>query len=63
MLELHRGHYLERLRRFLESPNIVAVVGLRRVGKSVLLRQFAEESHSKQQVAYVDKEADRKSVV
>lgn len=57
MLELRRHHYLERLGRFLESPTIVAVVGLRRVGKSVLLRQFAQEAGSKRQVVYVDKES------
>jgi len=57
MLEIRRNHYLERLRHFTESPNIIAVVGLRRVGKSVLLRHFAEEARSKQQVTYVDKES------
>ncbi len=57
MTEIQRHHYLERLERFTEAPSIVAVVGLRRVGKSVLLRQFAEKSRPKHQVTYVDKES------
>jgi predicted AAA+ superfamily ATPase len=57
MIEIRRQHYLETLRRFAETPSIVAVVGLRRVGKSVLLRQFADEERSSRQVTYVDKES------
>jgi len=35
----------------------VVVTGLRRVGKSVLLRQFANEVRSRVEVAYIDKES------
>ena len=54
---LVRTFYLDRLRQFLTAPAIIAVVGLRRVGKSVLLRQFADALRPHQQVVYVDKES------
>ncbi|MBN1836874.1 MAG: ATP-binding protein [Spirochaetales bacterium] len=57
MVEIRRRHYLDTLGRFAATPSIVAVVGLRRVGKSVLLRQYADEARSSQPVAYVDKES------
>ena len=57
MFEIQRHHYLERLNRFTETPTILAVVGLRRVGKSVLLRQFAQKSRPRRQVTYIDKES------
>ena len=50
MIEVRREHYLGRLHRFLDAPVITAVVGLRRVGKSVLLRQFAESLREQRQV-------------
>ena len=57
MIEISRVHYLKRLRQFLDAPVITAVVGLRRVGKSVLLRQFAASLRSERQVVYVDMES------
>ena len=57
MIEVRREHYLTRLRQFLDAPAITAVTGLRRVGKSVLLRQFAASLREERQVVYVDKEA------
>ncbi|MDE0220986.1 MAG: AAA family ATPase, partial [Spirochaetaceae bacterium] len=57
MIEIRREHYLSRLHRFLNAPVITAVVGLRRVGKSVLLRQFAESLREQRQVVYVDMES------
>lgn len=56
-MEIPRQHYLERLQRFLDAPVITAVTGIRRVGKSVLLRQFAALVRDERQVVYVDKEA------
>lgn len=56
-MELLRQHYLDRLRPFLDAPVITAVTGLRRVGKSVLLRQLAASLPGERQVAYVDKES------
>lgn len=56
-MEIARGHYLARLRQFLDAPVITAVVGLRRVGKSVLLRQFAASLRGERQVVYVDLES------
>ena len=50
-------YYLGRLRQFLDAPVITAVTGLRRVGKSVLLRQFAASVRDERQVVYVDKES------
>ena len=57
MIEIARAHYLKRMRQFLDAPAITAVVGLRRVGKSVLLRQFAASLRSERQVVYVDMES------
>ena len=56
-MEIARPHYLARLRRFLDAPVITAVTGLRRVGKSVLLRQFAASLRGERQVVYVDMES------
>lgn len=56
-MEIARAHYLTRLRQFLDAPVITAVVGLRRVGKSVLLRQFAASLRGERQVVYVDLES------
>ena len=56
-MELLRQHYLDRLRRFLDAPAITAVTGIRRAGKSVLLRQFAASVQDERQVVYVDKES------
>ncbi len=57
MIEIHREHYHTRLRQFLDAPVITAVTGLRRVGKSVLLRQFAATLRHERQVVYVDMES------
>ena len=57
MIEIRREHYLTRLRQFLDTPVITAVTGLRRVGKSVLLRQFAASLRDERQVVYVDMES------
>jgi predicted AAA+ superfamily ATPase len=54
--ELERTLYLDRLLRYVEAPACVAVVGLRRVGKSVLLRQLARRLADRGRVVYVDKE-------
>ena len=56
-MELVRQHYLGRLRQLLDAPAITAVTGIRRVGKSVLLRQFAAALRGERQVVYVDKES------
>ncbi|MYD70996.1 MAG: ATP-binding protein [Acidobacteria bacterium] len=56
-MQLLREHYLDRLRQFLDAPVITAVTGIRRAGKSVLLRQFADALRSERQVVYVDKES------
>ena len=55
--EIRREHYLSKLQQFLDAPVITVVVGLRRVGKSVLLRQFAESIRQERQVVYVDMES------
>ena len=40
-----RENYLNRIRPFYDSPLIKIIVGVRRCGKSVLLRQIADEIH------------------
>ena len=57
VIEIRREQYLTRLRQFLDAPVITAVTGLRRVGKSVLLRQFAASLRDERQVVYVDMES------
>ena len=56
-MEILRQEYLDRLRRLLDAPAITAVTGIRRAGKSVLLRQFAASLRDERQVVYVDKES------
>ena len=56
-MEIRRHHYLDRLRQFLDAPAVTAVTGIRRVGKSVLLRQFTSSLRDERQVVYVDKES------
>lgn len=43
---IQRTQYLERIRPFYDSPLIKVIVGVRRCGKSVLLRQIAEDIQS-----------------
>ena len=57
MMEIRRHHYLDRLCQFLDAPAVTAVTGIRRAGKSVLLRQFAASLRAERQVVYVDKES------
>lgn len=57
MIQIKRKYYLEWLHRFIDTPNIVVVTGLRRVGKSVLLRQFADEIRGGNEVIYINKES------
>ncbi len=56
MVEIQRESYLQQLERFVESPVVTVIVGLRRVGKSVLLRQFCRRRESRARVVYIDKE-------
>ena len=56
MYEIKRGTYLDKLARYVDAPVVVAVVGLRRVGKSVLLRQLARLLRDRGRVVYVDME-------
>lgn len=56
MVYIDREHYLDRLVRFAAGPTVVAVVGLRRVGKSVLLRQLVERLRRDADVIYIDME-------
>ena len=56
MNEIIRHAYLEKIERYITSPTVIAVTGLRRIGKSVLLRQMAEQLSSLGSVVYIDKE-------
>lgn len=44
---IKREDYLVRIRPFYESDLVKVIVGIRRCGKSVLLRQIAEELQEK----------------
>ncbi len=56
-MEIVRHHYLGGLRQLLDAPVIAVVTGIRRAGKSVLLRQFAASLRGERQVVWVDKES------
>lgn len=56
-----RKLYLERIGRFLGKPVVKVLTGMRRVGKSYLLRQIVEQLHEdgvpKENILYVDMES------
>ncbi len=56
-----REHYLAKIRPFLGKPVVKAVTGLRRVGKSVFVRQIIDfllkEGVAKEAIVYVDMES------
>jgi predicted AAA+ superfamily ATPase len=55
MYQIERTAYLNTLHKYLEAPATTVVTGLRRVGKSVLLRQLSEQLKEKGfQVVYID---------
>lgn len=56
MSEFLREHYLEKLIRYAQSPAIVVVTGLRRVGKSTLLRQLLQRLQEEGSAFLVDME-------
>lgn len=56
MQQIRRRSYLDRLHKYSRTPNITVVTGPRRVGKSVLLRQFSRELHQST-VIFIDKES------
>jgi len=56
-----RNIYLERIRPFLGKPVVKVVTGMRRVGKSYLLRQIIgllqESGVQASRILYIDKES------
>lgn len=56
VVEIERTAYLQTLLRYVSSPSIVVVTGLRRVGKSVLLRQLGARLAEQGSVLLIDKE-------
>ena len=56
-----REHYLEKIRPFLGKPVVKAITGMRRVGKSVFVRQIMEllstEGVAPDAIVYVDMES------
>jgi predicted AAA+ superfamily ATPase len=56
-----RDLYLDRIRRFLGKPVVKVITGMRRVGKSCLLRQvidlLREQGVPGTDILYVDKES------
>ncbi len=56
-----RNLYLQRISKFLGKPVVKVITGMRRVGKSYLLRQIVEQLHSNgvtaENILYVDKES------
>jgi predicted AAA+ superfamily ATPase len=57
MIEIERTMYLNAIQRYANAPAAVVVTGLRRVGKSVLLRQLCKEMEPSERVIYIDKES------
>ena len=57
MVEIRRTDYLERLEQLAAAPVVVALLGLRRVGKSVVLRQLSHRLEEQDaEVLYINKE-------
>lgn len=58
---LIRAHYLEKIKPFIGKPVIKAITGLRRVGKSVFVRQIMEQLKEQdvpeKNIVYVDIES------
>lgn len=58
---LIRTYYLERMEPFIGKPVVKAITGLRRVGKSVLVRQMMEhlkrQGVSEKNIVYADIES------
>jgi len=56
-----RKHYLEKIRAYIGKPIVKAITGLRRVGKSVFVRQLIESLKrsgiTKKRIVYIDKES------
>ena len=56
-----RKHYLEKIRAYIGKPIVKAITGLRRVGKSVFVRQLIESLKRsgipKKRIVYIDKES------
>ena len=56
-----RNKYLDQIQPFLEKPVIKVITGMRRVGKSYLLRQIVEllqtQGVSSERILYIDKES------
>ena len=57
MKSIWRHLYLDRLKRYLTSPSAIALSGMRRVGKSVLMRQLKDDLEQTEKVVYIDKES------
>lgn len=58
MIEIRRDRYLDYIHRFLGNGMIKVVTGMRRVGKSVLIRQLASDlRQSGRDVQYIDRES------
>ncbi|MFP4564752.1 MAG: ATP-binding protein [Spirochaetia bacterium] len=57
MKRIDRPGYSEKIKSFLTAPVIIVVTGMRRVGKSVLLRQLMDELADSGHVIYIDKES------
>ena len=59
MKEIKRNVYLEKINKFTDKPVIKVIIGMRRVGKSVILRQLYEDLKSrykKGNFIYINKE-------
>ncbi len=52
-----RPYYMDKLKAFLSARAIIALSGMRRVGKSILLRQLKAELEHTEAVIYIDKES------
>jgi predicted AAA+ superfamily ATPase len=48
----YKRHIFERIKKYMKTKQIIAIVGLRRVGKTVLLKQIIKEIKNKKNVFY-----------
>ena len=58
MKEIRRTLYLERIKRYLDKPIIKVIIGMRRVGKSTLLKQIIRDvkRNKNAKIIYINKE-------
>ncbi|HDD72739.1 MAG TPA: hypothetical protein ENG00_01450 [Candidatus Aenigmarchaeota archaeon] len=56
-LPQYKRHIFRRIKKYLDKKQIIAIVGLRRVGKTVLMKQMIDEIKNKKRKGYLTEKA------